>query len=482
MSLRTILLLGSSDPGDGWMLSDANKIAWATADADPNGRFLAALAPTQYDASSPEGTILGEPLCDRLLIPHAPFEVIQTPDRLKSKFLADLALLSRTAQPNDTVFVVVCSHGRQSDGAISVGDVDNPNHRVYISIADVQKALQLKPNSFATDAEPTPQGSPHRSLPEVAQDSTDLMLNFRFIRKSQYACASSTQCSLPLPPFSRASLARLRLVPHQADQTLVLDPSYSRIAAAPTLELYARISGLSLDSALSERLLALATAFSTYNLPTTRTVNHLSRWIRLLGTNNPAPRIDTSVIIHALGYQEHLLLLADAMWLTGAWSRDITAPADVDLTAVLEARSTVSTRDLLSILGTVHTYTRPSDQESWDFDWNAPVVDRFLTSWYRAGCPELEIAQIHRARTEVEAWLQCLGKEEPELCCPCGDHLLVTQAEYEARFSDYIDEERKEDILQTFSVMDSPHPPEGLASSFSFYDLLTIVHHRDGLP
>ncbi|KAJ7689113.1 hypothetical protein B0H17DRAFT_1180334 [Mycena rosella] len=410
------------------MLSDANKIAWATADADPKGRFLAALAPTQYDGSSSEGTILGEPLCDRVVIPHAPFEVIQSPDRLKSKFLADLALLSRNAQSNDTLFVVVCSHGRQSDGAILVGGVDDPNHRVYISIADVQKALRLKPKSR----------------------------------------------SLALPPFTHASLARLRVVPHQAGQTP--DPSYSHISTAPTLELSARISGLSLDPALSERLLTLAAALPGYNLPTTRTVNHLSRWIRLLGTENPAPRVDTSVILHALGYQEHLLLLADAMWLTGAWSRNITAPADVDLSAVLKTRSTVSTRDLLPILGTDHRYTRPSDQESWDFDWNAPVVDQFLTGWYRAGCPEIEIAQIRRARTEVEAWLRCLGKEEPKLCCPCGDHLLVTQAEYEARFSDYIERERKEYILRTSFVMDSPHTPGGSASSFSFYDLFTIVH------
>ncbi|KAJ7785855.1 hypothetical protein B0H16DRAFT_1488271 [Mycena metata] len=553
--LHTVILLGSSDPADGWMLVNATKLAWAMADADGHSHFLAPQPLTHYEGSTAEGYILGEAEADRLLIPHPPrVQVHRDPAALKSNFLQRVRAVSSHMAPVDTLFIAFSSHGRYTDGAVVIGLVDDPSSSVYLSIDEMKQSLRYKPkssrvflwasacysgfwleeantpwevlaasrrdqqtqcfptspsyehrgglhtlaaftvhgrdagiqypyaqapvpHSFEQARPPSPLDHTHRRLPDLAASSTELMMEFRGNRVRQQACSSQSQHGLPFPAFTSASLARLRLVPHQP-----VDPSQTNLlyirtesAATGVQEAMRRISIKQEPS--NEHFIALTSSFtnawSRNLLPTTPTMVKISRWVRQFDTTKADPLVDVALLTHVLAYQENIFFLSNCMELAGVWTPCNDPPgAEVDLRSLLnEDDDTPDVTDLWSVLGTHHTFPG-NGSRSWTFDWNTPVVDTLLGSWYRAGRPHFKTEQLRDARGKVLHWLRWVLEKESDAQCACGLHPLLTAAEYAHHLQKRREEELKEHLLATL-----PSPPSHLPSSpsLSASDLTSIL-------
>jgi hypothetical protein len=151
MALHTVILMGSSQRGDGWMLADADKLAWAVADANGAFHFLAHRHLFQYNGSSTEGCILGEPTADRLIVPHPPaVSMHQSPAALKEAFLDRVLEASTNMALNDRLFIAFSSHGRQVDGAVLIGDPIDTSNQAALTKSDLLHALRNKPKSART--------------------------------------------------------------------------------------------------------------------------------------------------------------------------------------------------------------------------------------------------------------------------------------------------------------------------------------------
>ncbi|KAJ7198251.1 hypothetical protein GGX14DRAFT_666283 [Mycena pura] len=307
---------------------------------------------------------------DRLRVPvPASFKIHQSPHVLKQQFLRHLADLSKQIKPKDTLFIALCSHGRDTDGAL-VGNIELSKE--YLTIAEVTAALCCKPSSTRTltcfsgywTREPA-------SVWEVfayhGQESQSI---------------PATQRSLFLPPlFSHSLLARL----------------------------------------------------TRYHISlTTPTFNKIATWVRLLGTPDFPTYVNAGVVLHALGQQAHLLFIADALHLTGAWSRSFAA-VDKNVDLVKEFSNRLAIQHLWEVLQTIH---------------DTGVVFRFLAAWHRAGYPQIDLEQVLDARAEVMVFMQRIGAENPELLCHCRQHLPLTDDEYEERVHQYRVDLLKETLLR----------------------------------
>jgi hypothetical protein len=242
-------------------------------------------------------------------------------------------------------------------------------------------------------------------------------------------------------------------------------PPISRTASVFVRTLPERLESLSLDPHVYERLLVLARALNTdidsCTLPTTPTFNKIATWVLDLGTPDFPTHVNAGIVLHALGQQAHLLFFADALHLTGARSRSVAAAGkDVDLAKELSNRTGLTVQDLWEALETIHKYPQPPDS-IFHFNWSTGVVFRFLAAWYRAGYPQINLDQVRDARAEVMVFVQRVGAENPELLCHCGQHLLLTDDEYEERVHQYRVDSLKETLLGMAPV------PETCAISMS---------------
>ncbi|KAJ7285821.1 hypothetical protein C8J57DRAFT_648648 [Mycena rebaudengoi] len=260
--LHSVILLGNSDRVDGWMMADACKLAWAVANAKGEHHFICPGSPERYKGFSDGGFIIGEPRSDRLCIPvPAHIEIHRSPLVLKQQFLRHLSDLSKQIKPKDTLFIGLCSHGRETDGAVCVGNIDSSedSDSEYLTITEVKAALRRKPASTRTvlwlttcfsgywTREPAWEafaaarhGQESQSIP-ASPSGQGMHILSSFIAHGEqsgvrypYSVGGPEHYfnGIPLPPlFSHSLLAQLTLIPHIAlDYTTPMLPPISRTA------------------------------------------------------------------------------------------------------------------------------------------------------------------------------------------------------------------------------------------------------------
>ncbi|KAG5643957.1 hypothetical protein DXG03_009308 [Asterophora parasitica] len=205
-----------------------------------------------------------------------------------------------------------------------------------------------------------------------------------------------------------------------------------------------------------ERFTALTTAFSQAerSRPATPFVVAIGGWIKMLKNPNADPPIDAALVIHAIGYLEYLLFLADAMALAGVWSCNLanTVTGAVNLERLYSQHSqnsTVPSLDALSnALGTTDNH-RDLQGQTWMFRWKTLVLDGFHISWYHAGQPGFTLDELLNARREVIENITSLIQDEPELICHCEvRHPNLTGAEYMTRLRRWRHEVKKGQLLR----------------------------------
>ncbi|KIK51204.1 hypothetical protein GYMLUDRAFT_982611 [Collybiopsis luxurians FD-317 M1] len=421
--LHSIILLGSSSPRDSGMLADFSRLAWATARADDSGKgdtiFLAPLSPQRYNDSSERGCLLGLDGLPRLLLPHPDNpQIIPEPIELKTLFLKYLAGIAQNMGVHDDLFLAFSSHIRENDGGILIGDPfssDDSSKCCYITVPEVETALERKPNSARVVIRVDSRQAVHWTR-KTKWDT-------HAAKPTHHPYVDDPQNSLPLPTFSPSSLDELEL----------LSPSeLSRGPSCTTASSVSAFHELPKHPQSPNRLQILRTKFtpavSSCPYPNSPTVDGVLIIIR-----RPKPNSE-GILLHSISYHEYILFLAESLQATGVWTggrRDqMNIPANAYTRDILKQRRGESAiSELWDILET----TDPCKYEGMSLSWNTTVPHAFVETWLECGGPDYRLEDLVSARMKVKEWIKRVGQAEPEVVCPCKEHLVLTREEYRER-------------------------------------------------
>ncbi|KAJ7590816.1 hypothetical protein C8J56DRAFT_933955 [Mycena floridula] len=507
MTLHSLILLGTSSKSDGWIATDSCKLAWAVSEATGQQVFLSPRPLVEYDGASDEGCLLGSHTSTQILIPFPENpRIFPSPQKLKTQFITSLSTIAQNAAPEDTIFVAFASHRGQHDGGILVGDIDDP--QVFITPHDVHNALQKKHKSvrvfiwltscfsghwvtcgdweaFAAAREceesqlihtsPSGQyrgnthtissfntiyprseasnaGSDHSTDIESPRPMVDLVNNITEVTEShpdpfgqQHACSSASRRPLPFPVFTPRNLERLELIPpgSSSSSSVTSSVSYPSVTASVTPNklqgFTVDLEHLTLQPEMRDRLVSL----SASKIPSTASGNRLHTWMRRFGTLEADPNVGIVDILHTLGSVQHLMFLAAAPFTARLWDRseqNVDTALD-DLHDMFSQQTGISNINLFALLEVNHRY------KSWTFTWITLVLPKFYSAWKDTGYPKFSVERFQEARDAVTVKLLHLGSEEPHLLCPCGQHLLLAEEDYELIMLRWRIERIKEELI-----------------------------------